>query len=97
MSRGEAVVEKTRKHGFVFTEGGHAVADVAGGKNVEIAAQPAGAAALGGNGNHGRDVDDRFACLERRTGVLLQTRKQNREPGSAADRDDPNRPPAGGK
>lgn len=72
-TRGEAVVEKPRKHCFLFTEGGHAVADIAGGQHIEIAAQPSGTAAIVGNGNHGRDVDNRFAGPERRPCILLET------------------------
>ncbi len=52
----EAVLEKARKQRGVFAERDHAIADVAGRQDVELAAQPAGAAAVVGHRDDGGDV-----------------------------------------
>ena len=43
---------------FFFAEGDHAVAQVAGGKHVEVFAQAAGGATIVGDGDDGGEVGD---------------------------------------
>ena len=54
----EAMVEEAGEQCFFFAEGDHAVAQVAGGKHVEVLAQAAGGATVVGDGDHGGQVGD---------------------------------------
>ena len=54
----EAVLEEAAEQGFVFGEGDHAVADVAGREDAVFAAQAAGGAAVVGDGDDGDEVGD---------------------------------------
>ena len=54
----EAVGEELGEQVFFLAEGDHAVAQVAGGKHVEVLAQAAGGAAVVGNGDDGGKVGD---------------------------------------
>ena len=74
----EAVLEEARHEGFGLGEGGHALADVAGGDHTEVLAQASGGTPVIGHGDNGGEV----------AGVLLESAEQHGKPGSAADGDD---------
>jgi hypothetical protein len=80
---GKTVLKEARQERGILTEGEHAIADVAGRKDVELAAQAAGAAAIVGNGDDRGDVDSR--------GESLQTFKDSGETGAAANCDNSER------
>ena len=65
----EAVLEQARKQGLVFGKRYQAVADVPRRQHVEVAPQAAGAAAIVGDRDHRRDIDQRSAA---RAGVVFQ-------------------------
>ena len=79
----EPVLEHAVHHRLGVGERRDAVADVADGRDPELAAEHAGRAAVVGNGDDRREV----------ARVLLEPAQQRRQPGPAADRHDPG--PAG--
>ncbi len=88
----EAVLKKPREQGVVFGERHHAVADVAGGQHVELAAQASGTAAVVGDGNDGGDIDHRFVfAVPIAVGmcVFFEAVQQRRETVAATDGDYP--------
>ncbi len=96
---GEAVLEELREEVLVLGEGDEAVADVAGGKHVEVFAETAGGAAVVGDGDDGGELaDEGGEMLERRVGdgggasgrgdEGLESAEERGEAGSAADGDD---------
>ena len=82
----KTVLEQARQQGRILAESDQAVADIAGRKDVEVAAQAAGAAAVVGHGDDGGQIhgDVRGA----RRGVTFQTSEDGRETMAASDRDD---------
>ena len=98
----EAVLEEPGEQVLVFGEGDHAVADVAGGKHLEVFAEAAGGAAVVGDGDDGGEVADEAGSVVRRRGVAerrraslagcgdvaLEAAQQGGEAGAAADGDD---------
>ena len=78
----EPVLEDGGQQGLVLGQGHQAVADVARRRQVEVAAQAAGGAAVVGqrDDGHGLDAGD------------LEAAQDDREAGSAAEADDPRRP-----
>jgi len=55
---GKTVLEELGEQGFVFREGDEAVAEVAGGKDVEVFAEAAGGATVVGDGDDGGEFAD---------------------------------------
>ncbi len=96
---GEAVLEEAGEEGFVLGEGDEAVADVAGGKHLEVFAETTRGAAVVGDGDDGGEVADEGGEVLR-GGVAeaasargggdegLEAAQERREAGSAADGDD---------
>ena len=94
---GEAVLEKAGEEVFVFGERDEAVAQVAGGKHVEVFAEAAGGAAVVGDGDDGGELADEarevFAvagngCVaEGACDEALEAAQQGGEAGAAADGD----------
>ena len=76
---GEAVLEDLAHQRLRVGQGDDAVADVADRRDPELLAQDARRAAVVGDGHDRGQV----------AGVLLQPAQQRRQPGPAADRDDP--------
>ena len=74
----EAVLEELRDQGLGIGERGDAVADVAGGDDVQVATQPTARSAVVGDGDDRREVGR----------VLLQAAQQVRQTGAAAEGDD---------
>ena len=96
---GEAVLEEAGEEVFVLGEGDEAVADVAGGKHVEVFAEAARGAAVVGDGDDGGELaDEGGEILERGVGERggaggrgdkgLESAQEGGEAGSAADGDD---------
>ena len=54
----EAKLKEFREEMFVFGEGDHAVADVAGREHLEVVAEAAGGASVVGDGDDGGEVAD---------------------------------------
>jgi hypothetical protein len=96
---GEAVLEEAGEESFVLGESDEAVADVAGGKHVEVFAEAAGGAAVVGDGDNGGELaDEGGEILEggiderggasRRGDEGFQPAKERGEAGSTTDGDD---------
>ena len=79
---GEAVLEEAGEQVLIVGEGGDAVADISGRRDSELLAQPAGGAAVVGDGD-----DTRQLAQAVRAHVVLQPAQQHRQAGAAADRD----------
>ncbi len=87
----KAILEEASEKGFVLTEGDHAVANIAWRKDAIFAAQAAGAAAVVGDGNDGREAGDRvFACdfVAATRNEIFQTAQQRGKTRTAAESDD---------
>ena len=56
----EAVLEELGEEMLVLRQRDHAVADVAGGKDVELVAKSPGGTAIVGDGDHGGELADRM-------------------------------------
>ena len=89
----EAVAEKAGDEALVFGEGDHAVAEVAGGQHVEVAAQASAGAAIVGDGDDGGQVGDEGlgGRLSEQTGVWhtqLEATQEGGEAGSSTNGDD---------
>jgi hypothetical protein len=91
------VLEELGEQMLVLREGDEAVADVAGGKHVEVFAEAAGGATVVGDGDDGGEVADeageRVAVAEGRNagrggGVALEAAEQRGEASPATDGDD---------
>ena len=96
---GEAVLEEAAEQVLVLGEGDEAVADVAGGKHVEVFAEAAGGATVVGDGDDGGELADEGGEIleggvsERggaggRGDEGLETAQERGETGAAADGDD---------
>ncbi len=83
---GETVLEQLGKQRLVFRKRDHAVANVAGRQDIEIAAEASGTAAIIGDRDNGGDLD--FSRLQ---GVPFQAVQKRREAGSASDGDNTKR------
>src|SRR5712692_4133688 len=57
-SRVKTILEQAAEKGFIFRKSHHAVADIAGREDAILAAQPAGAAAVIGDGDDGGEIGD---------------------------------------
>ena len=60
---GESILKETGKEGFVPGERDHAIADIARGQNVELAAQTARTPAIVGHCDDGRQIYRSVACF----------------------------------
>ena len=95
---GEAVLEEAGEQVLILGESDEAVAQVARGKNVEVFAEPAGGAAVVGDGDDRGELADKagkiFAggvggrgCGRRSSDKALEPAQQGREAGAPADGD----------
>ena len=91
----KAVLEEPGHQGLVFRKCHHAVADVTRRKDLEIATQPPGAAAIVGDGHDRGYVDDRrqrtVTGLGRGPRVPLESIEEGGESGASADAHNPER------
>ena len=83
----EAVLEQARDERFIGRKCDHAIAYVAGRKDVELATQTTGAAAVVGDG----DDCGQLNAARTFSNVSFQPSQQRGEAASAADRDDAQR------
>src|SRR5207302_9510718 len=84
--------KQTSEKGFIFREGYHAVADVAGREDAVFAAQAAGAAAVIGDRDDGGDIGDGAfgagVLVDAADDEFLEAAKERREACAASKRDD---------
>ena len=89
-----AILQHVALLGFLLAQRNHAVAQVAGGKHVEVFAQAAGGAAVVGDGDDGGEIADEAGKVVRaglggRGGcVALEAAEERGEAGASADGDD---------
>jgi hypothetical protein len=103
----EAVLEELCEEVLVLRERDHAIADVAGRKDVQFVAKPPGGAAIVGDGDYGGKFADGMVCgvsISRGCvgtyaaaavtdgNVLLEAAQKRGEAGTATDGDDAQRP-----
>ena len=79
----EAVLQERAHQRLHIGQRDDALAEVAGGQDAQVAAQPARAPAVVGHGHDGREPG----------GIVLEAREQDRQPGPAANGHDPGAAP----
>src|SRR6266513_4167201 len=88
----EAVLKQASEKGFIFRKSHHAIADVAGREDAVLAAQPAGTAAVIGDGDDGGEISDgAFSAgvlVDAADDKFLEAAKQRREACAASKSDD---------
>jgi hypothetical protein len=87
----ETILEEAAEQGFVFREGNHAIANVAGRENAILAAKATGAAAVVGNGDDRGEIGDRASegglLVATANDMIFQATEKSGEASAAAESD----------